>query len=156
MRQLPQEMILLIGEYARDDLFSEGSREKLSLVTKWDGLERCLEEQCIPTDHLSQKELEECWDDLKKCYDCYDDYKCICSLESYFPDNHREKVSASTTDDHVSCLSLEEWESYHRRRKGISRGKLPEILGLHSKDRSKGLMENLNKVSPGMKIIMVR
>ena len=60
--RFPEEIISIIAEFMRDDLYSESASERMCLLQRWRGLENCLKNTCLLFDHYADEEMRRYWD----------------------------------------------------------------------------------------------
>ena len=154
--RVPPEIVLVIAEWLRVDLFGRDSWEKLSLYSKWNGLKLCLEDRCSPNNHWSAKEFREHWaerepgTDMPSIEDCFGRNL---DLEHFDPDNYGPDLFDDTGFDYNLWPESHRWQDSLEDESTdytlFSSFELLHLLGLRTGGRSSGrVVEKYNQVGP--------
>ena len=162
MGEFPEELILIIEDHLREDMFSGDTWEVMSLHTKWQGHLRCMNDECTPIDHFCMKRVRN-WvfgsEQVGSILDHIgsDSSGSQSSGSDSLGSNSLEPGSSSSDDlpdGHIDPGSYEcfDWEgqdheeTHSKDDSPFSRTDLFDFLGLQLKDRSLGEFERYNKV----------
>ena len=149
MGRIPQEILLIITYWLREDLFGRESWDKRSLYSKWNGLQNCLEDQCCPSDHWTMKE---CLQHLEQeeCGPEEESLRAELLAENFIPNNYGPGFWVDTVFDCNSWCEYHRWEDSldNVNTDGIvfSNFALLQLLGLRKGDLSSTRVKKFYKV----------